>query len=343
MDREKLKEYIYGNLASIFWSIFLLIGGAIFVSYYANIGYMPDFDFKSSITLLSAASITAILTVFLFIVILILPGAFWSATWADSSCLKNNWEDGNGHKVLFKTALWFGVPILFYYGLLTLTVVNWMVAIPYFLIGILLFSLVVYKKSTLTRIPLIKETAKMLFACFTCSILAFLPIFVVFSLSISNLATSKGSPDFIGGVVAVFIIFVNVLATAKPNRINGLIYYPGLGVVAFFVVFSSFEIFYRVPERVMEIYKFGSIKAKNVIMTNEACDTLHHLGVLTEVESKNQCSLSDVKILSRLGKDMYLEANDIKFTIKNSEVLSWSVQEISTKSSNSNAASSAGS
>ncbi|WP_024599740.1 hypothetical protein [Pseudoalteromonas sp. TAE56] len=343
MDSVKFKEYIYGNLASIFWSIFLLIGGAIFVSYYANIGYMPDFDFKSSITLVSAASITAILTVLLFIVILILPGAFWSGTWADSSSLRSNWEDEKGHKELFKTALWFGVPILYFYGLLAIFVVSWMVAIPYFLIGISLFFLVVYKKSTLIRKPLIAETAKMLFASFTSSILAFFPIFIVFSLSLSSLTTSKGSPAFVGIIVAVFIVFINVLATAKPNKINGLVYYPGLGFAAFFVVFSSFEIFHRVPERVMELYKFGSIEAKKIIMKNEACETLLLLGVLPKVEPKKQCFLNDVKILSRLGKDMYLEVNDIKFTIKNSEILSWSVQEISNKSSNSDAASSAGS
>lgn len=343
MNSEKLKEYIYGSLASIFWSIFLLIGGAIFVSYYANIGYMPDFDFKSSITLLSAASITAILTVLLFIVILILPGAFWSGTWAKSSSLKSNWEDEKGHKVLFKTALWFGVPILFFYGLLTIAVLNWIVAIPYFIIGISLFIYIAHKKSKLNRKPLIEETAKMLFASFSCSILAFLPIFLVFSLSLSSLTTSKGSPAFIGMVVAVFIVFINVLATAKPNKFNGLVYYPGLGVAAFVVVFSSFDIFHRIPERVMEIYKFGSIEAKKIIVKSEACDTLLLLGVLPKVEPKKPCSLNDVKILSRLGKDMYLEVNDMKFTIKNSEVLSWSVQEISNKSSNSVAASSAGS
>lgn len=343
MDGEKFKEYIYGNLASIFWSVFLLIGGAIFVSYYANIGYMPDFDFKSSITLLSAASITAIITVLLFVVVLILPGAIWSELWADSTSLKSNWEDESGRKVLFRTALWFGVPILFFYGLLIISFFNWMVAIPYFLIGISLFTLVIYKKSTLVGKRLIEETAKMLFASFACSIFAFLPMFLVFSLSFSSLHTSKGSTVFVGVMVAVFIVFINVLATAKPNRINGLIYYPGLGLAAFLIVFSSFKIFHRVPERVMEIYKFGSIDAERIILKNEACDTLLLLGVIPKVEHKKQCYLNDVKILSRLGKDMYLEVNDIKFTIKNSEVLSWSVQEIPNKSSNSEAASSAGS
>ena len=328
----KLKEYIYGNIASLFWSLFLLVGGGIFISFYANIGYMPDFDFESSLTLLSAASITAILTLILLVVILIMPGFFWSNTWADRSSIKINWENEEAQKSFLKTALWFGAPILFFYGLLVLAFYSWVLAIFYGLLGVSISYFLVYKLSSLRGRLLCYEVCKMLGTSFVCSMLAFLPIYLVVTLSSSNIVTSKGSPAYIGVVVAFFIAFVNVLTTVKPRNINGLAYYFGLGVVALYIVLASFEVFHRIPERVMEIYKFGSINTKSIIFKSGACETLILHGLLAKNESKSQCVLENVKILSRLGSDMYLESKGLKITIKNSEVLSWSVQESSNKS-----------
>ncbi len=334
MDSNKLKEYAYGNLASIFWSTFLLIGGATFVYYYANIGYMPDFDFKSSITLLAAASITAIIIVLLFVITLILPGLFWSNTWANESPIKSKWEGEDGHKILYKTALWFGLPILSIYGFLALFALNWLISIPYLTCVIVISSLIIYKRSTLNKKQSLIETSKMIFSSFVCAILAFIPIFFVLSVSVSNLSASKGSPTLISSIVVGFIVLTNVLVTAKPKGIKGIIYYPTLGIVAFYVVFSSFEIFYRIPERVMEIYKFGSIDTESIILNNEGCNTVLTLGIISKIAPEKQCALINAKILSRLGKDMYLEINNTRFTLKSSEVLSWSVQKSDKKHHN---------
>lgn len=334
MDSEKLKEYAYGNMASIFWSGFLLFGGAIFVYYYANIGYMPDFDLKSSVTLLAAASITAIIIVILFIVILILPGFFWANSWANESPIKSNWEGEDGHKTLYKTALWFGLPIISIYGFLVIFTFSWLISIPYFICVTIASYLIIFNRSTLSKKQSLEETLKMIFSSFVCALLAFIPIFFVLSLSVSNVSTSKGSPAFIGSIVAGFIVLTNVLVTAKPKGIKGVIYYPTLGAVAFYVVFSSFEIFYRIPERVMEIYKFGSIDTESIILNNEGCNTVLTLGLISKVTPEKQCILSNAKILSRLGKDMYLEIDHTRFTLRNSEILSWSVKEISKKRHN---------
>ncbi|MCX5863516.1 MAG: hypothetical protein NTW42_00350 [Deltaproteobacteria bacterium] len=331
MDKQKLKKYFYSNLASLFWSSFLLVGGGIFVAYYAHIGYMPDFDLKSSVTLLSAASITAILTVMFFLIVLILPGMFWANTWADNSSLKTNWENATGDKNLLKTTLWFGGPVLFFYGFFTILYFSLVVTIPYLIIGIFGFSFFVHKKFGLSGKQLAKEIWGYTYSSFACAILAFFPIYLVLTLAVSATSTTKGSPEFVGILIAIFIAFINVLATAKPKALNGAIYYLGLGLATFFVVFASFEIFHRIPERVMEVYKFGAINAKSIVLKPEGCETLQLYGLLTDVKENKQCLLSEVKILSRLGSDMYIMKNDLKFTIRNSEVLSWSVNEASNK------------
>lgn len=60
-----------------------------------------------------------------------------------------------------------------------------------------------------------------------------------------------------------------------------------------------------------------------------SCETLKILEVAVSGENNKQCSLSGVKILSRLGKEMYLEKDNLKFTINNTEIVSWSVDEAS--------------
>lgn len=224
MDREKVKDYLYGNIASVFWSAFLLVGGAIFVSYYAYIGYMPDFDFKSAIIILSAASITAILTVIMFMVILVMPGAFWVEIWANQSSLKSNWEDSNEEKRFGAIAIWFSVPILmFYAGFIFAYYRKLMLSFDAFLV-VAIFYITAYKKFELRGKILHLEIWKMLGISYVCALLAFFPLHLVAKLSLSEISTSKGPASWVGLIVAIFIALVNVMATMKPKSVHGFIF-----------------------------------------------------------------------------------------------------------------------
>lgn len=264
MDTQKIKEYLYGNLASIFWSLFLLTGGGIFISYYAHIEYMPDFDFKSSITLLSAASVTAIFIVLLLLSILIFPGVYWT-NWANTTQLKKYWEDDEGNKELLKTTLYFGAPIMFCYGLFFIWYQYGVFAILLYTATGTFFCYILLSKTDLCGKELWKELGKIAFTSLFCFVLTLVPLNIVLSLAASTPITSKGDRIFISLVVALFIAFANIMAVAKPPKMNGFLWYPGLGLITLFVLVSAFEVTYRIPERVMEIYKFGSIHTKLIV------------------------------------------------------------------------------
>ncbi|WP_462153142.1 hypothetical protein [Pseudoalteromonas xiamenensis] len=129
------------------------------------------------------------------------------------------------------------------------------------------------------------------------------------------------------------VLFVNLLAAVKPRNIKSTIYYLGLGSGVLFFLLMSFKIMHRIPTRVMEVYKFGNIKTESIILKESACNTVGLLGLEPpEIKSK-QCALEKALILSRLGTEFYIRKNNVEFTIKSDQIISWSVPSSSNKSS----------
>ena len=105
--RDKIEKYLYANIATLFWSSFLLLGGIIFVAYYAHIGYMPDFDLKSSITITAAVAVTGVVSVIVLMITMVLPSIIWVEYWGSTSILKNNWSDKSGNPTFIGIVIWF--------------------------------------------------------------------------------------------------------------------------------------------------------------------------------------------------------------------------------------------
>lgn len=73
-----IQGYFEKNLMIALWSIFLFIGGLMFILHFAQIGFMPELDIKSSLSLLVASAFSAAITFLLCCLALILPGLTWS-------------------------------------------------------------------------------------------------------------------------------------------------------------------------------------------------------------------------------------------------------------------------
>ena len=336
MNIIKLKQYAYGNIGLLFWSLFLLIGGAIFISYYAYIAYIPDFDFKSAITLLSAVSATAILSVSVLAISLIMPGVLWSNTLAEDSPLKNHWVDEKNNKSILKIGAWFSFSILFFFTVFGLFYWNWKWAIIFFIFGIVVCLYLFFKILKLRNKVLFEEVFKMLLISSISSLFAFIPIYCIILLSSSNIDASKDHTIFLGVTTAIIIAFINIIATTYSYKSNGLMPHIVLSLSALCFLFLSFGEFPRIPIKIMELYKLGAINTNSIVFKSDACKTLELQGLLINDKSeekipKKQCLLKGVKILSRLGESMYLEKDDIRITIKNTEILSWSIKKTSSE------------
>ncbi|MGY3727574.1 MULTISPECIES: hypothetical protein [Cobetia] len=117
LDKDKVKEYIYSNVASVFWSFFLMFGAAVFVLYYIYIGYMPDFDMTSSISLLAAVSATSIFLLLFVVLMGIMPGIFWDYYWhevGEETNFSRRWKNKEAVTTVWLLIFWFALPVLIF-------------------------------------------------------------------------------------------------------------------------------------------------------------------------------------------------------------------------------------
>jgi hypothetical protein len=331
VDNEKLTTYFYSNLVTIFWSSFLLVGGGIFIAYYAHIEYMPDFDLKSSITITAAAAVTAILIISILLGIMVLPGVFWGNTWGAGSSLKKYWTDKGGNKTVRGLLIWFSLPLASLYSAAVAGFfVGWyalfLVALTFG--GFFLFVLLRGKQPP--RLAA-KEIWTLLWTALVSAMLIFIPLWLVLTLALHGEAAHR-MPAWLAGLMSgCFIIFINTLASTTPKNIKPFYWYFGLSIATLFVVLSLFGKFYRIPVKVMELYKFGNIQTTKLVLKKEACKTLGALDVEIIPHGTDICVANDILILSRLGKETYLQYNTeghtIKFTVISDEIASWAVSE----------------
>lgn len=331
MNKEKLQEYFYSNVATMFWSVFLLLGGGIFVAYFAHIEYMPDFDLKSSITITAAAAATALIITVSLLVIMIFPGVFWRYVWGENSRFKNDWNDSEERFFSFGMFIWLIIPIgvagvsilsSHYIGFKSTFIV--VVALLFY------FFYFVYSRK-LTFIHALQEVLLLSVSAFVSSFMLFFALLFVLKLTFGE-GVSRGLPLlFSGALSSSFIIYANLMATKKPKKLKSFYWFFLIGAFIFIVVFSSFGKFHRIPVRVMEIYKFGNVFVDDVVLKEDACKVFRALKIDVSDSIDEICTAEGVLILSRLGKEVYMqhssEEGEVKFTIPSDQIISWSIRD----------------
>lgn len=329
MDKEKLKDYFYSNIVMIFWSVFLLLGGGIFVAYFAHIEYMPDFDLQSSITITAAAAVTALMIFSTLLIVMVFPGIFWGNTWGSTSSVESEWTDSEGNKKFLGVIKWFAFPLVLVYCIISLSViVGWYTVI----VVVVLFGM--YYRFFLSKcnnkLTALKEVSALFVVSFVTSVIIFSPLWMVLNLSINGDLSLRYPPWMAGITSGLFIIFINVMSTANPKNINPFFWYLALGVVTLFIIFSVFGVFHRVPVRVMEIYKFGNVMADDIILKENSCKAFRALEIDVTDNCNNTCTAHDILILSRLGREAYLmhgsEDDGIKLTVASEDIISWALR-----------------
>ena len=150
-------------------------------------------------------------------------------------------------------------------------------------------------------------------SCFS-SFISILPI-----LLLSFIFLEEYQQDFksfaIGlGLLTVYIIVSNMLVVATSN--NKIYWLFVLGLMSFLVVTLYTEQAATFPKAIMRTYKLGNIKASSIVLDKQGCNILNqHLDIYDVPLEKrlklnnDLCTLKDVYILSKLGKESYIEIN----------------------------------
>lgn len=92
------------------WGVSLLIGGGFFLRYYGSIGFMPEVDVDTSVTLLVGSAMTGIATLLALGVTLLMPAWLWGEMIRKSPALKECWSTCDGKVLPERVIAWLSWP-----------------------------------------------------------------------------------------------------------------------------------------------------------------------------------------------------------------------------------------
>ncbi|WP_019505497.1 hypothetical protein [Pleurocapsa sp. PCC 7319] len=358
--KSELFKFIDQNPFKSIWFIFTIIGISVFIIYYINIEYLPDLNIKDSIQLIFLASITSIFIVVVCLLLFIAPGILWSLTLFKKRSFKRLLYDTDKKKgKLIGLIIWLFTPTTFFYTLMLIANSEYwyipliLLIINYFcLIYIYMFSYVQHNKYK--RKLKIRKLRFLYFGYFfLISILNNLILLGSFSF-IYKLSERYYLNDPVSNkiqaivyliMIFILVVLINIVSILKPKNINRFYWYLSLSTIIFLISILYYGELSFIPSRVMEIYKFGNIKAHSIILDKIGCsiakNNIDMRGGYIEYKDKTYkintdketCVIPDVNILSRLGEESYLELKinlnksekkRIKFTIPSDSIISFS-------------------
>lgn len=331
--KQNIEKYISEKPIETSYFIFLLFGGLVFLIYYLDIQYLPELDLFSSVQLLSFVAITALLLLFFTIMMIIFPGVFWQYHIKKSFDQLNSWTNNQLNK-----NIWFIAPIVFIHISIFccsyLSVKNyfhftvWVLLLIF--LNLLWITLFWYRAKKIIRDSyptreVAKEYIYFVFLSFMSSGFSGLSILML------NLMFLQGNQQNITMIITMciitlLIIISNLMVIAKPNHIKSIYWFSILGLTTFLCIILLTDQTARFPKSIMKTYKLGNIQPLSIIMNKEGCIdtnmTLEHHQIKNK-EGKNikfdiendRCIISNITILWRIGKESYLELNNIKVKV----------------------------
>jgi hypothetical protein len=105
-----IREYAGYLTNAKFWTVATVMGGIIFLLYYAHIGFLPELDIAGLAYLFIAAALTGAIFLFVFMVLFILPGFMWHTHVGNGA--KYRELDLQQRRKKMSNLIWFGLPFL---------------------------------------------------------------------------------------------------------------------------------------------------------------------------------------------------------------------------------------
>lgn len=323
--REKFKEYFYQHFISVTSFAMIVFGGVIFLSYYFSIGYMPDLDFSSSLHLLAVTSIVALVVFFVLSILIIFPGIIWKGVCKSDMNItfKNKFIDKQ--KGLNPLAEVFFITAIVFHSFLISSIYLYFKDyshVGWFPILVALPVMVLLIRSKVKNLSF-EGYVGIVYGAFLTSVVSI----IVFFLLKENIEPYGDSfivvlLSLIG--INVVIIFLNVFSTFEILNIKVYI-----AMFSLFLLLIPFGYWEKISNKIMSQFKFGNIVTTQIFFKPQACNVIKLLDI--QVDEAKSCRVENVKILSRLGKQLYLQVDqnngELKFTIPSSQILSWVVKE----------------
>lgn len=323
-----------GSPVSFAWSLFLFLGGMIFIIYYAHEGYLPELDFGGATSLLIAAALTGCLYVVVITAVLMMPALFWLLYVRQNGYFRVLWDDGADPSR--QSAKWFVMAFVPpHLGLLyfTYSALRDLWFAPVITALIAAWSLAVWcfrVRRWGARSPGILKTFALMSLgsfCWLGFIFAWL-----FALRVGVTQWAEIGPVFATLLTLGLLIILgslNVVAIIVPEGTSPFLWVGGIAAVILAVTVLNFDLSSNMSAFVMRKYGWGNIPSASLVLTKEGCSTTEYLGLKPiRLNGDGACRLDGVRIVSRLGANYYLEAETpksrkFKFTLPGANVVAY--------------------
>jgi hypothetical protein len=326
--RAQLSQYVVSNLAASVvtaWSVFLFAGGLIFLVYFWSIGFMPEMDAKTLVTLLAVAALTGGCLFLMMSVYMVAPGYYWVHVTRHISPLKSPlwffWPMALVilsfvlSNVLIQKWWWWVVPLL----------VTLIAPLPFLfplraVLETLNFKHKPHENPVDTNLyirsyrislspPKSPERLKRLgksrsrqkwrevlgfYAGFILSILFFTPVFLIMNILVGTAPDlSKNKTSAIATFLSIMldILLVNVFIirrlSAKQSNLKAILQCLIVGGITLFMVLLILQSLPVIPKSVMHIYKFGNLPNVSLVLDEIGCSLVQHHGVKVTPSTPN--------------------------------------------------------
>jgi hypothetical protein len=349
-------ELLKANTTLMVWLVFLALGGGTLALYYAQIRYLPDIEWSSSIIYLAAASFIGGGVGLLLSLSVLLPGIIWAdflvfdAELSDVLC----YDDDTGEPCMRSVSLYLGIPfgltllishLALFLGVAWYAIVAVVLLVVTFFFMRCSFTCLTEPSSKLACEKSLQDLYKCTFKLlkprkskvrrgqdegpkkrrlfkyafwFTLSVLLNqISMLVIYRLS--------GSPTgwrFAGlTVICTFGVWLSNHVVAVRYH-----HHPGQAILASLMAASlllfSADRFSSLSERIMTFYGFGERHKVNLLLTDKGAEIVENLG-LPECIPTTPRVLCDVEILSKIGAEYYLRVGGRTFTLPKATVESY--------------------
>ena len=358
-----LADYLRANLMAVVWQSAVVLGGLILAVHFLYIGFFPDLDWQSSLALLAVIAVTGLSIWVLGSLLLAFPSYTWVIFLEDlaegppaqhtAHPVDINPPPSREYHVAsppdedaglswWKPSLLFGGPALLFWLLFALLI--WFRpalandapgrTLLALFAATVIAGLIAYYSLDGSRVlgqrlrPL--SLPRYLLAALAGSLLSFIPVFLTYLLAYSRYNTTGMKPVTFAGAALIGFMFngaaLQQWLRAGPRR-GALATFTGSllvgGMLALGVTAATGN-WVLLPEGVARLYALGSIEDADLVLDKEGCAVAKALKLNYEQVAETElCRLPRVKILNRLGKTYYVEAQGgVKFTLASGAVKS---------------------
>ncbi|MBD3894655.1 hypothetical protein IEI94_02140 [Halomonas sp. ML-15] len=325
---ENLKS-LFKSVRDIAWWVvvgaLLMVGGGVFLFYYAKIGYIPQLELESALLIFVGLSISFVFVLMTLVFCMVLPGIAWGEDWFINRGVKEIVSRGS------KSHLWamfyFSFPLIAALSTLLLYYEYGVYAfLPFFVIMAVVTFFFFRQCEGSVRNSLFSYFGY-LGSSIIVMMLMVIPVLLVLRLMVAQENSGSWFAILAGFVSLFMLIFLNSIAAANPGKVNTFLLWIVLGAFSLFFIFLSLSGFSRIPLGVLDMYKLADTKV-DVVLKEDACMALVALDVITDVDNSNVCVLEGSYMLSRLGREYYfrhvVEGGSLEFSIPSEEVVVWS-------------------